>query len=85
MSNGDDKTAGPVPEPGMPPPAAAPTAPAPPAAPALPDPVEKAQRRARLLQVAGPGQLHAAVLALLLTPGRAREMAVWRDCILICC
>jgi hypothetical protein len=23
--------------------------------------------------------LHAAVLALLLTPGRAREMAVWRD------
>lgn len=49
------------------------------AAPAPPDPVERAQRRARLAQVAGPGQLHAAVLALLLTPGRAREMAVWRD------
>ena len=49
-------------------------APAPP-----PDPVEAAQRRARFAQVAGPGQLHAAVLALLLTPGRTREMAVWRD------
>jgi hypothetical protein len=48
-----------------------------PAAP--PDPVEVAQRRARLAQVNGPGQLHAAVLALLLTPGRARELAVWRD------
>lgn len=51
----------------------------PPTAPAPPDPVEAAQRRARFAQVAGPGQLHAAVLALLLTPGRAREMAVWRD------
>jgi hypothetical protein len=50
------------------------------AAPAAPlDPVEAAQQRARLGQIAGPGQLHAAVLALLLTPGRAREMAVWRD------
>jgi hypothetical protein len=50
------------------------------AAPALPpDPVEIAQRNARFAQVAGPGHLHAAVLALLLTPGRAREMAVWRD------
>jgi hypothetical protein len=54
-------------------PAAAP-APLPPT-----DPVEAAQRRARFAQVAGPGQLHAAVLALLLTPGRTREMAVWRD------
>jgi hypothetical protein len=43
------------------------------------DPVEAAPRRARWAQVAGPGQLHAAVLAVLLTPGRAREMAVWRD------
>jgi hypothetical protein len=43
------------------------------------DPVAQAQLRARLAQVAGPGQLHACVLALLLTPGRAREMAVWRD------
>jgi len=49
------------------------------AAPALSNPVERAQLRARLAQVAGPGQLHAGVLALLLTPGRAREMAVWRD------
>ena len=50
-----------------------------PAPPAPPDPVEAAQRNARFAQIAGPGQLHAAVLALLLTPGRAREMAVWRD------
>ncbi|HEU5297595.1 MAG TPA: hypothetical protein VFU71_22650 [Burkholderiaceae bacterium] len=49
------------------------------AVPLPPDPVEAAQRNARFAQVAGPGQLHAAVLALLLTPGRAREMAVWRD------
>ncbi|MCC7455333.1 MAG: hypothetical protein IT390_00105 [Nitrospira sp.] len=42
-------------------------------------PAELAQRRARFAQVNGPGQLHAAVLALLVTPGRAREMAVWRD------
>jgi hypothetical protein len=50
-------------------------------APAPPpiDPVEAAQRRARWALIAGPGQLHAAVLALLVTPGRAREMAVWRD------
>ena len=41
--------------------------------------MEAAQRRKRFALVAGPGQLHAAVLALLLTPGRAREMAVWRD------
>jgi hypothetical protein len=47
--------------------------------PAPPDPVEMAQRRARWAQVAGPGQLHAGVLALLLTPGRSREMSVWRD------
>jgi len=52
-------------------------APAPPAPP--PDPVAEGERRARFMQVAGPGQLHAAALALLLTPGRAREMAVWRD------
>jgi len=51
----------------------------PPEAPAAPDPVAVAQRRERFLQVAGPGQLHAAALALLVTPGRAREMAVWRD------
>ncbi|HSB26019.1 MAG TPA: hypothetical protein VLE94_23195 [Burkholderiaceae bacterium] len=55
-------------------PAAAPQPP-----PAADDPVAVAQRRARFAQVAGPGQLHAAVLALLLTPGRARELAVWRD------
>jgi hypothetical protein len=48
-------------------------------APAPIDPVEAAQRRARWALIAGPGQLHAAVLALLVTPGRAREMAVWRD------
>jgi hypothetical protein len=47
--------------------------------PAPLDPVEAAQRRARFAQIAGPGQLHAGVLALLVTPGRAREMAVWRD------
>jgi hypothetical protein len=49
------------------------------AAPAPPDPAEAAQRRKRFALVAGPGQLHAAVMALLLTPGRTREMAVWRD------
>ena len=53
---------------------------APPRAPPPPiDPVEAAQRRARWALIAGPGQLQAAVLALLVTPGRAREMAVWRD------
>jgi len=51
----------------------------PPQAPAPPDPVADAQRRERFMQVAGPGQLHAAALALLVSPGRAREMAVWRD------
>ncbi|HEY2978669.1 MAG TPA: hypothetical protein VGJ35_11940, partial [Burkholderiaceae bacterium] len=56
---------------------AAPPVPAPAAAP--PDPAETGQRRKRFALVAGPGQLHAAVMALLLTPGRAREMAVWRD------
>lgn len=60
-------------------PASAPAKPAADAPPAPPDPVQEAQRRARFAQVAGPGQLHAAVLALLLTPGRTREMAVWRD------
>jgi hypothetical protein len=54
-----------------------PAAATPPAAP--PDPAEAAQRRKRFALVAGPGQLHAGVLALLLTPGRTREMAVWRD------
>jgi len=49
------------------------------AAAAPPDPVEAAQLRRRFAQVAGPGQLHASVLALLLTPGRTREMVVWRD------
>ena len=79
-SNDDEVPPAAAPVPAAPPvvPAAAP-APEPVAAPALADPVEKAQRRARMLLVAGPGQLHAAVLALLLTPGRAREMAVWRD------
>ncbi|HVO08344.1 MAG TPA: hypothetical protein VMT83_16240 [Burkholderiaceae bacterium] len=52
---------------------------APKPAPAADDPAAVAQRRARFALVAGPGQLHAAVLALLLTPGRARELAVWRD------
>lgn len=48
---------------------------------AAPDPVDAAQRRARLDRIAGPGQLHAAVLALLLSPGRARELAVWsKEC-----
>jgi hypothetical protein len=42
------------------------------------DPVDAAQRRARLNRIAGPGQLQAEVLALLLSPGRARELAVWR-------
>jgi hypothetical protein len=59
----------------------APATPAP-AKKAAPEPlgaVELAQQRARFALIAGPGQLHAAVLALLLTPGRAREMAVWRD------
>ena len=57
------------------------SAPLPSSAPAAPppDPADVAQRNARFAQVAGPGQLHAAVLALLLTPGRTREMAVWRD------
>lgn len=56
-------------------------APKPAAAPVStpPDPAAEAERRERFMQVAGPGQLHAAALALLLTPGRAREMAVWRD------
>lgn len=56
-------------------------APEPAAAPVStpPDPAAEAERRERFMQVAGPGQLHAAALALLLTPGRAREMAVWRD------
>lgn len=92
MPDDDPHAAGPAPPP--PPTAAAPPA-APPVAPAAaqagapapgaarkaspPDPVEAAQRRARFAQVSGPGQLHAAVLALLVTPGRAREMAVWRD------
>jgi hypothetical protein len=49
------------------------------AAPAAIDPADAALRRAKFALVAGPGQLHAAVLALLLTPGRTREMAVWRD------
>lgn len=49
------------------------------AAPAPVDPVADAQRRARWLQIAGPGQLHAAVLALLLSPRRVREKAVWDD------
>lgn len=50
-----------------------------PAAPAPPDAVDEAQRRARWAQIAGPGQLHAAVLGLLLSPGRVRERAVWDD------
>lgn len=56
-------------------------APKPAAAPVStpPDPAAEAERRERFMQVAGPGQLHAAALALLLTPGRAREMAVWRE------
>jgi len=54
-------------------------APEAPAATAAADPVDAAQRRARLNQIAGPGQLHAAVLALLLSPGRVRELAVWNE------
>jgi len=68
-STGDDAQAAPA---ALPKPSSAP-------APVPTDPVLAAQRRARFALVAGPGQLHAAVLALLLTPGRAREMAVWRD------
>lgn len=48
-------------------------------APTAADPVADAQRRARWMQIAGPGQLHAAVLALLLSPRRVREQAVWDD------
>lgn len=57
--------------------APAPPAPQPPVPPAPPDPAAVAQRRARWLQIAGPGQLHAAVLGLLLSPRRKRERAVW--------
>lgn len=57
----------------------APTAGDQPAAAAPPDAAGEAERRERFMQVAGPGQLHAATLALLLTPGRTREMAVWRE------
>lgn len=53
--------------------------PVPPALPPAPDPVADAQRRARWAQIAGPGQLHAAVLGLLLTPRRKRERAVWEQ------
>lgn len=60
------------------PPAPAEPAPAPKAAATI-DPVDVAQRRARLNQLAGPGQLHAAVLALLLSPGRVRELALWNE------
>ncbi len=68
-------------QPTPPDPAAAPTvsASAPAAAPAPADAVETAQRRARWAQIAGPGQLHAVVLALLQAPGRVREQAVWDD------
>lgn len=64
----------PVPPPEPPAPVAPTSGPAPPA-----DPVADAQRRARWAQIAGPGQLHAAVLGLLLSPGRVREQAVWDD------
>ncbi len=50
-----------------------------PEAPTAADPVAEAQRRSRWAQIAGPGQLHAAVLALLLSPRRVREQAVWDD------
>jgi hypothetical protein len=79
VSGVDDEAAAAPPKPA----AAATAAPAKPqraAVPAAPlGPVEVAQRNARFAQVFGPGQLHAAVMALLLTPGRTREMAVWRD------
>lgn len=58
-------------------PESAPPAPAP--TPPAPDPVAVAQRRARWMQIAGPGQLHAVVLGLLLTPKRKRERAVWEQ------
>jgi len=66
-------------QPGPPPDPAAAARGAPAAPPPPPDPIEAAQRRARWAQLAGPGQLHAAVLALLLAPGRVREQAVWDD------
>ncbi len=59
-------------------PLSAPVAPPPEPAPPV-DPVADAQRRTRWAQIAGPGQLHAAVLGLLLSPGRVREQAVWDD------
>ncbi|MBL8318474.1 MAG: hypothetical protein JNJ42_08715 [Burkholderiaceae bacterium] len=76
-----------MPEPDKPTPPAAPepavppvgTAAAMPVSPPEPDPVALAQRRARWAQIAGPGQLHAAVLALLLSPGRKRERSVWKQ------
>jgi hypothetical protein len=42
------------------------------------DRADRAARSGRLQRLAGPGELRAAVLALLLT-GSARERAVWRD------
>jgi hypothetical protein len=73
MPENDKPTPPAAPKPAVPP------APAMPPRPEVPDPVALAQRRARWAQIAGPGQLHAAVLALLLSPGRKRERAVWKQ------
>jgi hypothetical protein len=43
------------------------------------DPAEAAQRRERLDRINGLGELRAALLALLLTQGSARELGVWQD------
>lgn len=48
-----------------------------PPVPARRDPDERA-RNQRLLRLHGPGELGAALLALVLTPGSQRELAAWR-------
>jgi hypothetical protein len=45
--------------------------------PARRDPDERA-RNQRLMRLHGPGELGAALLALVLTPGSQRELAAWR-------
>jgi hypothetical protein len=47
--------------------------------PAVNDKADAAQRRERLDRVNGLGELRAALLALLLTHGSARELGVWQD------
>lgn len=40
---------------------------------------DEREAAARLARVNGPGELHAAILALLLTPGSQRERRAWRE------